>query len=497
MNAENFKQFIQLAITILREHENLLNSMNVFPVADGDTGRNIYLTMKQAFSALENTCASTLKQCTASFSKQLFHSCRGNGGNITAQFFAGFDSAIPSSAQNLSTAQLIACFKSAYTQAYQSVSDPQEGTALTVMKSITLANPNTLDLAKEIFLSGTETLISTRHLLPILKDSGMVDAGGLAFILILQAFYIIFSSDSSELKEDSITSIHNLLKPYTSQNNPFFDAWKKNEKHLPHNSNPIEYCCEFLYAGRQSLTQLETTLKQVGNSLIISSDPPFIKVHLHTIQPDFILSQLENTGSVTSLKIDNMNYQHQNFIFSQPALSDLNNQKTSFLALAPTQEILDEIEHGVSAFALLSPSTIDLVANISSLPADDVVLLYSHSLHETLAQKAALYSYKKITLYPLDYWPQFIHCAFYFNPDLSLDENLKIFNQLKKDIQYFNFSDPEQIDPILIRNKIQARSGLLTIFSAQKNSPEQVSQLVILLKDIFPGFEIHSNRSFF
>lgn len=283
----------------LESQREEIDNLNVFPVPDGDTGTNMYLTLKGDLKFIEDSSPETFSQFSESLSKGALMAARGNSGVILSQIFRGFAMGIQD--QSIIDGKTLArAFALGEEIAYQAVKKPVEGTILTVMKGIkeganksSIRKNDFLFVLEESIKAGNKSLEKTPEYLPILKESGVVDAGGKGLMVILEGLYrgALGKSVIFESPEDVIQS-------------SIFDKGIQNVEDIK-----FTYCIEFIILNpTKSNEQLRKDLDNLekGDSLIIIVADGITKIHMHTNHPGELIEYAIGVGPITNIKIDNM-----------------------------------------------------------------------------------------------------------------------------------------------------------------------------------------------
>lgn len=296
----------------LEENKEYVNSLNVFPVPDGDTGTNMSLTMKSSVKEI-NMCANNdMETICDAISKGALKGARGNSGVILSQILKGFTSYF-TNLKEIKTIDFANALIEGANVAYKAVTKPKEGTILTVIRamadaSIKIAKKESemQSFLKQVIDIGEEALSMTPELLPVLKKAGVVDAGGRGLLIILNGFLKIVSGDESELKFQADTDRASDAKVVPNGMNP---------EVVDYNSlADIEfaYCTEFFIININKKTtvadidKLRETLMTLGDCVICIGDLNLIKVHVHTNTPGIALQHALKLGELNGVKIENM-----------------------------------------------------------------------------------------------------------------------------------------------------------------------------------------------
>ena len=306
LNGELYKQLIDYGIKNLKLYEEVVNDMNVFPVPDGDTGTNMTLTLTNGFEAIKREEGS-LSDLASKFAYAVAFGARGNSGVISSQFFKGFSHRFINS-EEADAKMFVEALEQGVQEAYKSVSKPTEGTILTVVREATeqvrsLYEEGKIDTVLQViddFLKYAEiSLKNTPEILPVLKDSGVVDSGGAGILYFFQGMkkYII----NEEIQEMDPVSTEVTQVDYSTFN--------RNSKF------EYGYCTEVLLQlteGKEAFDYgvLKAQLEVLGDSVATVYSDDKVKVHVHTKEPEQVLGYCRRFGEFLTLKIENMSVQH-------------------------------------------------------------------------------------------------------------------------------------------------------------------------------------------
>ena len=303
LNGVQFKRFIINSAHRINQMENYLNEINVFPVADGDTGTNMAITMNSIMEGVKKCKKSSFAEISSVIATSALKGARGNSGAILAQYFQGLAEATKGKIQLSTKAFANAALKAA-DQARQAISNPQEGTIITVMKDWanylikhSLYTSDFVELFKKSLSKARESLAETPSKLAVLKKAGVVDAGAQGFVNLIEGIvnYIDYGKSKS-LK--STTSI----------------AYKIKKFGLAEGSSGInfQFCSECLIEGVSlDREEIRRKLSSLGDSIIIAGSENKAHIHIHTNNPEEVFSKLSKFGTVEKIKVDDMLQQYQ------------------------------------------------------------------------------------------------------------------------------------------------------------------------------------------
>ena len=413
----------------LEENSEYVNSLNVFPVPDGDTGTNMSLTMKSSVKEL-NMCANNdMETVCDAISKGALKGARGNSGVILSQILKGFTSYFTNMTEIKAIDFANALIEGANI-AYKAVTKPKEGTILTVIRamadaSIKIAKKES-DLEaflKQVLAIGEDALAMTPELLPVLKKAGVVDAGGRGLLIILNGFLKIIAGDESELKLQSETDrIGNSTIKMTDSEVIDYNSLADIE---------FAYCTEFFVININKKTtvadidKLRETLMTLGDSVICIGDLSLIKVHVHTNQPGVALTHALKLGELNGVKIENMLEQFRALKVKQEP-DEL--KKIGIVSVCAGEGLATlfkdlNVDYVIEGGQTMNPSAEDIAAACDKVYAENVFVLPNNKNIILAAELANDLSKRNVHVLPTTSIPQGISAAISINPELSVDEN--------------------------------------------------------------------------
>ncbi len=429
INAELLAKMFKQGTFELSQNKGIVDSLNVFPVPDGDTGTNMSLTMNSAIEGLAKQSFQTVEDVSKSISKGSLMGARGNSGVILSQIFRGFAKGCKGKTE-LTSADMCIAFKDAADTAYSAVLKPVEGTILTVIRKIAdkgmeyaHEDLDMIELMKLLIKKGEETLEMTPEYLPVLKQAGVVDAGGKGLIYILQGCL-----DAMQGKESSFESIKT-------------STYKEPAQNIMNTEDIIfAYCTEFIIEGdNMDGNKLRSVLETMGDSMVFVQDEELIKVHVHTNSPGVALEEALKFGSLKKVKIENMKDQHSTIIEGahETMASDVTTQKSEhlqyeedygFIGVAMGEGFVNIFKdlgiHGnIQGGQTMNPSTEDFMNEIEKCSSEYIFLFPNNSNIIMAANQAKELSNKKVYVIPTKSMPQCITAMLIFNRDQSAEAN--------------------------------------------------------------------------
>lgn len=437
INGQTFKKMILTGAGFLEQNKKYVDSLNVFPVPDGDTGTNMFLTMKSAVKEVSNCPANSLEAISQAFAKGALRGARGNSGVITSQIFKGFCS-VTGKYQELTTKAFASALQEGANIAYKAVTKPKEGTILTVIRVMA---ENAVTIAKktddfEVFLkkvleTGEEILRQTPEMLPVLKKAGVVDAGGRGIMVIFTGFYKLL------IGEEDIEVIFEDEKPVQTVDDVIADI------------NQLEdiefgYCTEYMIVEMNKKTteadidRLRERLMGIGDSVICIGDLQLVKVHVHTNEPNLALGYALELGELTNLKIENMREQNRELKKMARAAEETKN--LGIIAVAPGDGLaailkdlaVDEIIVGGQT---MNPSAADIAQAADKVPARTIFVYPNNKNIILAAEQANDLTSKNLVIIPTRSVPEGISAAIAFDPDGSVEDNTEAMNDAIKNVK--------------------------------------------------------------
>ena len=411
----------------LAVHEEEINAHNVFPVPDGDTGTNMSATATNAareLAAIPDRDLTWEKFASVLTSASL-RGARGNSGVILSQIFKGFAEVVATLDSSMTTKLFSRALLSGARVAYSAMEKPKEGTILTVIRVVAEASAGAASgrnacfetMLQELNEKGNQILAETPNMLPVLKKAGVVDAGGMGLMRVLEGFSMVV-----EGKEIPTTAI----KVATEENDAGFAA-------DVHDLDDIEfaYCTEFFVknirprATEADIDKLRDKLSRLGNSLICIGDLTLVKVHVHTNNPGRALQYALELGELDRVKIENMLEQNRKI----KAEMEKNKKPIGMVSVCAGSGIskifkdltVDVIVQGGQT---MNPSVNEILSAINRVNADSVIVLPNNKNIVLAAQKAQELSERKCVVLPTENVAAGIAAAIAFDPQSDLDANV-------------------------------------------------------------------------
>lgn len=437
INGQTFRKMIITGTGFLEQNKKYVDALNVFPVPDGDTGTNMFLTMKSAVNEVTSCPVNTLEAIANAFSKGSLRGARGNSGVITSQIFKGFCSVI-AKCQELTTKVFAAALLEGANIAYKAVTKPKEGTILTVIRVMA---ENAVAIAKrtddmEVFLkktleAGEEILRQTPEMLPVLKKAGVVDAGGRGIMVIITGFYkLLIGEEDIELSFDD-------EKPVQTLDDVIADI---------NNLGEIEfgYCTEYMViemfkkTTEADIDRLRERLMSIGDSVICIGDLSLVKVHVHTNEPNLALGWAFELGELNNIKIENMREQNRELKKKAQTLEEV--KDIGIVAVAPGKGLHDifkdlSVDEVILGGQTMNPSASDIADAVEKVPARTVFVFPNNKNIILAAEQANDLTSKNVVIIPTKSIPEGISSAITFDPDGSVEDNTEAMNDAIKNVK--------------------------------------------------------------
>jgi len=421
-----FKRALLGSLTWLSANHEEVNRLNVFPVPDGDTGTNMLLTLQSAVEDVKESNAAEVSKIAKLASHGSLMGARGNSGVILSQIFRGFARAVEGKS-SLTPGELAAAFEEAANAAYRAVNKPTEGTILTVAREAgraasTAASSPDANVPRVIAAAaaGARAAVQkTPSQLQILRDAGVVDAGGFGLQLILEGML-----KTVEESDPAFAALADVKKPaLTPAAQVSLD--------LPEGG--WGYCTEFLIEGTNLDTErIRGQIESLGNSVLVVGEPELVKVHVHTDDPTSVINLAGGYGKVLKLNVGDMSTQHKRILESEGAAGSNGPRPNGvgIVAVVAGKGLVD-IFRGLGVDAIIqggqtmNPSTQDMLNAIESVPYGEVILLPNNGNVIAAAKQVLGLTKKRVHVVETHSVPQGVSAVVAFRPERPGEENLR------------------------------------------------------------------------
>ena len=436
-----FGKMVQAAAAKLNQQAEFINSLNVFPVADGDTGTNMSMSMTSGAKYEREATSTEVGELASAVAKGLLMGARGNSGVILSQIFRGFAKGCEGKA-TLSAKEFVDAYANGAKTAYKAVMKPTEGTILTVVRESAQAGLNTVKesddlvvILKAIVEAADAALEKTPDLLPVLKEVGVVDSGGQGLAFVLHAFYGALTGEELE------TEI-----PDNAQMDEMINA--KHHQSAQGKLNPEDikygYCTQMMVRigkGKQVTQKFDyetfyNYLADLGDSLLVINDDEVVKVHVHTEHPGKVLTWGQQFGDLQTVKIDNMRWQQEEIMkdddltpveVAQEA-KDEAPAETAVIAVASGDGIAKLLKslgvtHVITGGQTMNPSIQDIADAINQSGAKQALVLPDNGNIFMAADQAAEVAEIPVKIVHAKTIAQAMSALLEYNPEASLEDN--------------------------------------------------------------------------
>lgn len=418
----------------LEKNKSYIDSLNVFPVPDGDTGTNMHMTMQGAVKEIHSLADDVpLSKVMDSVSNGALRSARGNSGVILSQLFRGYALACKGKTE-MDAALFAQALENGSQSAYKAVMRPKEGTILTVARLMAQACVQKVavqpaisfaDILAYAIEQGNIALEKTPELLPVLKEAGVVDSGGMGLLTVFRGMMAVL------LGEELPESYQDLPKEQETESTEDFGEGA-NLDHFSTEDIEFGYCSEFFIVRLKEgfsdadLDRLRDHYVRVGDSLVLASGDDFVKVHVHSNCPGKILAFAMQFGELDKIKIENMREQNRQLLEARKR-----NEKEYGIVAVSVGEGIDAIFRNFAVDQLISggqtmnPSIDTIVNTVRHCNARNVFVLPNNSNIILAAEQAKELCECNVIVLPTKTIPQGISAAMAFNGELSLEDNVE------------------------------------------------------------------------
>ena len=431
MDGIQFANLIISASNHLGNNKAAVDTLNVFPVPDGDTGTNMSLTLSAAAEEVKKFVTPVVGDVAKSLSTASLRGARGNSGVILSQFCRGIAKGLDGK-QTANAKEFAAALQNGVDTAYKAVMRPTEGTILTVARECAAAAVKVSELEDDIVIvmeqaieAAKESLDNTPNLLPVLKEAGVVDAGGAGLVKILEGAYLALSTGTLvDLKEAVKSTTATAAQAAIDTENIKF-----------------AYCTEFIIdkkSDKVNVKRFSEIIDPNGDCKLVIDDDEIVKVHIHTNHPGFVIEEALRLGALSRIKIDNMKLQHTTILeaeaapdsteAAEPVSPAAPHKQHGFVCVTAGSGLADLFcDYGadeiIEGGQTMNPSTDDILHAIEKINADCVFVLPNNKNIILAANQAAELCERDVVVLPTKTVPQGIAAMMAFLPHLDQQKN--------------------------------------------------------------------------
>ncbi|TDM03993.1 DAK2 domain-containing protein [Macrococcus carouselicus] len=422
-----FAEMIAAGANNLSQNAEYVDSLNVFPVPDGDTGTNMNLSMSSGAKETKAHVEAHIGNVGKAFSKGLLMGARGNSGVILSQLFRGFSKSVENY-DEIDAKRFAKAFDSGVKTAYKAVMKPVEGTILTVAREasayaseVAQSTDDVITVMEAIVEAGNASLQRTPDLLPVLKEVGVVDSGGQGLVYVYEGFLAV-------MKGEKIAEPVNVKMDdsFINDDHDFGDV-VKTEDIVP------GFCTEFMVRfkpGMKSFNEddFRNDMSEFGDSLLVISDDEIVKTHVHSETPGEALTYASQYGEIIKIKVENMREQHREVLRKRGNKQQAKEVEKAVITISMGDGITKLFEsigatHIISGGQTMNPSTEDIVKVIESSKCKEAIILPNNKNIIMAAEQAASVVNIPVIVIPTKTIPQGMTALLSYTPEAELSDN--------------------------------------------------------------------------
>ena len=434
LSGQELRDMVMAATEWLEKNASEIDALNVFPVPDGDTGTNMLLTMRSTLEEAYRASDHSTSAVAEAIAKGALMGARGNSGVILSQIWHGLAKGLAGK-DSCTGKDLAEALLQASTEAYNGIANPVEGTILTVVREAAAAAKTQADSGSDDIVSIMDTVVNTAresvantpNLLAVLREAGVVDAGGQGLHTILEGALHYLKGETEEFQSSKPGIIISDMPQLA-----------KTPQMIAADENPYGYCTSFIIKG-QELDQgkLRRRLKKKGESLIVVGDQSTIRVHVHTLDPGGIIHLATSLGTVHQVSIQNMDEQHEGFVEMQKermVVADI------VVVAVVSGDGLADVFTSLGAVVVpggrtMNPSTKDLLQAVKSVASDKIIILPNNKNVIPAARQVRSLTDKTIKVLATTTVPQGIASLLAFNTEVDLETNIAAMKKAQSQVR--------------------------------------------------------------
>jgi DAK2 domain fusion protein YloV len=397
-----------------------INGLNVFPVPDGDCGTNMLLTMRASLEQVNKLEDGNVSSVAEAIARGALMGARGNSGVILSQIWRGFQQELKDK-EVIDANDLANAFEKASDVAYRALTNPEEGTILTVIRDAAEAarreasrhNASLITVMEAAVTAARASVKNTPNLLAVLKEAGVVDAGGHGLYTFLEgALFHLKGETDGRSPEQLSGEVQLTLKPVDS----------------PAKEDSYGFCTQFMVrSGKMDVEKLRSALEPMGVSLIVVGDTSVIRVHIHTKEPEAVTKLASSFGTLSDIDIRNMDEQHQEYLLKNRG--DTTELSAAVIAVVSGEGLVKVFfDLGAAAIVpsqdIVNSSTMDILRTVDELSSDNIILLPNSEKVIPTALKVQSLTQKNIRVIPTKTIPQGISALLAFIPEIKFENNV-------------------------------------------------------------------------
>jgi DAK2 domain fusion protein YloV len=425
ITGQELKGMFSTALDWFEKSVSEIDALNVFPVPDGDCGTNMLLTTRSSLEEAEKLEETNISSVAQAMAKGALMGARGNSGVILSQIWRGLANSL-SEKITIDGKDLAGALLQASDMAYHGLSNPVEGTILTVIREAASAaekraadgNGNVTAVLEAAVEAAKESVANTPSLLPVLRDAGVVDAGGQGLYTLLEGALLYLKGETERVKSDKSEVIASSVSVETKQ-------WQVSREE----EVPFGYCTEFMLQGENlDPGEIRRELEKQGQSAIVVGDPSMVRVHVHVLDPSNVMRYAVSLGTMHKISIRNMDEQYADFLALQKE-KGLPVVEMAVIAVV-AGEGLSNIFTSLGASAIIpggqtmNPSTGDILKAVEAVPSEKVIILPNNKNIVLTAQQVESLSKKSIKVISTQTISQGVTALMAFDPSANFETNV-------------------------------------------------------------------------
>lgn len=435
INGHELREMFAIATDWLEKSASDIDALNVFPVPDGDTGTNMLLTMRSSIEEAYRVTDSSASAVIQAMAKGALMGARGNSGVILSQIWRGLAQGLQDK-KTFTGSDLADALQQASVMAYKGISNPVEGTILTVIKDISSAsqekvannNNELISVMEAAVAAANESVANTPTLLPVLKESGVVDAGGQGLYTIMEGAlrYLRGEAEMMQFRKPQIIA-SSIPQPI------------RLPQMVAADEVPYGYCTEFLLKGEElNPDKITTRLQKKGQSLIVVGDNTTVRVHIHTLDPGNIVRYATSLGTMHQVSIRNMDEQYQDFL-------EMQKERTPEVDIATIAVVsgdgLADVFTSLGTTAIvpggqtMNPSTKDILQAVKAAASDKIIILPNNKNVILTAEQVQSLTDKRIEVVPTKTIPEGVSALLSFDYEADFETNAQLMREAQSTVR--------------------------------------------------------------
>jgi len=435
ITGQDLKEMMAAATSWLEKSAADIDALNVFPVPDGDTGTNMLLTMRSTLEEAYRVPDNSASDVARAMARGALVGARGNSGVILSQIWNGLAQGLADK-ESVNGSELADALLQASTVAYKGLSNPVEGTILTVIREAAAAarehasnvSDDAVSVVEATVGAAKESVANTPTLLPVLMEAGVVDAGGQGLYTILEGALHYLKGEVEQLK---------LRRPWMVASSVPLTA--KAPQMVGAEEVPYGYCTNFVIKGEElDPDKLRKKLEKRGQSVIVVGDNSAVRVHIHTLDPGDVVSYVIPLGTLHEINIRNMDEQYRDFLEMQkermPAV------EIAIVAVVAGEGLSNVFASLGATFIVpggqtMNPSTKDLLQAVEAVPSEKVVILPNNKNIVLTANQVQSLTSKTIEVLPTKTIPQGVAALLAFDYEADMETNVQNMNRAQSAVK--------------------------------------------------------------